>query len=380
MTIKFENLINMKPAGSLPEVSSDSIGLSAMIMHSIRTGATVFNYSRSGSIDGTKDEIAEFFSNLGGRVLYESGFNNPSLQKIYVFDDGIVNMNFVHNSFFECDVLSNSKEFVDKIKEKILPYFVTPKVIGCVYAITSNMGQLNLTNIGNAGMELVRQNYDDQVLKDYDFVIKELRAKSPSGRIVVLEGAPGTGKTHMVKALTLEVPDAMFVIISPNMVSSLGGPELLPLLLRYRQSKGPIILVIEDADKCLITRAGGEADTGIIQSILNLGDGIIGSLLDIRIIATTNAKKFEMDSAILRPGRLSKRLEVGLLNSVSSKKIFSSLLPGVDFPAELNSGDNVSLATVYSLARQSGWIPGSRENTEAKVEIDDSFPDDDFDD
>lgn len=371
--MNFKDLINMKLAGSAPEISADSIGLAALIKNSIIDGSTIFDYAKAGSIDGTKDEIVDFFSNLGGSVLYES---MTHAHKIYLFDSGIISISFTNNTYLDFSVLSNSKEFVKKIKDKIAPLFVMPKVVGCVYAITSSMGQLSLTNIGNAGMELIRQNYDDQVLKDYDFVIKELRAKSPSGRIVVLEGAPGTGKTHMVKALTLEVPDAMFVIISPNMVSSLGGPELLPLLLRYKRSSGPIILVIEDADKCLITRAGGEADTGIIQSILNLGDGILGSLLDIRIIATTNAKKFEMDSAILRPGRLSKRLEVGLLNTASAQKIFSSLLPGVDFPAELNGTDKISLATVYSLARQSNWLPEDRKDELVEDELEDDDSDD----
>ena len=374
--MNFKDLINMKLSGSTPEISADSIGLSALIKKSIVDGDTLFDYAKAGSIDGTKDEIADFFSNLGGSLLYE---HMVLSHKIYLFDDGIINVIFSSKNYLDLNVLSNSKEFVKVIKSKIDPLFITPKVVGCVYAITSSMGQLSLTNIGNTGMELVRQNYDDQVLKDYDFVIKELKAKSPSGRIVVLEGAPGTGKTHMVRALTLEVPDAMFVIISPNMVSSLGGPELLPLLLRHKRSSGPIVLVIEDADKCLITRAGGEADTGIIQSILNLGDGILGSLLDIRIIATTNAKKFEMDSAILRPGRLSKRLEVGLLNMVSAQKIFSSLLPGVDFPAELSGTDKVSLATVYSLARQSNWVPKDRKD-DSEEDSDDSDDYDDSDD
>ena len=93
---------------------------------------------------------------------------------------------------------------------------------------------------------------------------------------------------------------------------------------------GPIALVLEDADRCLVTR--GENNINSIQSLLNLGDGILGSLLDLRIIATTNAKKLEMEAAILRPGRLSKRLEVGALDLDTARGVFRRLLPDAKLP------------------------------------------------
>lgn len=182
-----------------------------------------------------------------------------------------------------------------------------------------------------------------------------------------------TGKTHLIRAMLLEIPDAMFVLISPEMVTSLAGPQLLPLLMSYRGgTTGPIVLLLEDADKCLVARDKDNINS--IQSLLNLGDGILGSLLDLRIVATTNANELHMEEAIMRPGRLSKMLEVGRLDVETARGVFKRLCPKKkNLPKELSDA-NMTLAEVYSLARKNGWKPGNR-----KVELSTDNDDDMFD-
>jgi ATP-dependent 26S proteasome regulatory subunit len=111
-----------------------------------------------------------------------------------------------------------------------------------------------------------------------------------------------------------------------------------------------------------VTRASENINS--IQSLLNLGDGILGSLLDLRIVATTNADELKMEAAILRPGRLSRMLEVGFLDPKTAQGVFHRLIPGAKLPEKLldikGREFKVTLAEVYSLARQSGWEPPSR--------------------
>jgi len=147
----------------------------------------------------------------------------------------------------------------------------------------------------------------------------------------------------------------MFVLIPPDMLTSLAGPELLPLLMNNKMAyntAGPLILVLEDADRCLVKRDGDNMNS--IQSLLNLSDGILGSLLDLRIIATTNASKLEIEEAILRPGRLSQRIEVDALNKDEANNLFNKLIPA---NKSFKFKDKATLATVYSLARKAGWKP-----------------------
>ena len=183
-----------------------------------------------------------------------------------------------------------------------------------------------MQSLGNAGIPLVDTNYTPKVMEDYKFVVRDLQSEVPSGRITIMRGSPGTGKTHLIRAMLLEVTDALFVLVNPDMIVDLAGPELLPLLLSYRGGReGPIVLVLEDADRCLVKRASDNISS--IQSLLNMGDGILGSMLDLRIIATTNAKKLELEEALTRKGRISKDMEVGPLDAATAHGVYNRLLP-----------------------------------------------------
>ena len=57
------------------------------------------------------------------------------------------------------------------------------------------------------------------------------------------------GQDALDSCYVIEVTDAMFVLVNPDMIVNLAGPELLPLLYVYRGGRaGPNYLVIEDAD------------------------------------------------------------------------------------------------------------------------------------
>lgn len=324
----------------------------------------------------------------GGRLIYRS-INNRGDNTIYLWYDGIVGLN-ISGSYVSIQVYSYNESFARELKDYFATQWAPPERTGHIYAIVKQAFGLGLSSIGDAGIPLVKGNYTPKVMEDYKFAIRDLQSETPSGRIIIMKGPPGTGKTHLIRAMLLEVPDAMFVLVSPDMVSSLAGPELLPLLISHRgATTGPIILILEDADKCLVSRNEESENMNSIQSLLNLGDGILGSLLDLRIIATTNADEFKMDPAILRPGRLSKMLDVTLLDFKTAQSVFLRLLPNAkantfgllksDTPIipEKLAKDNphntlqISLAEVYYLARKAGWVPALRNMEDEEEEEED---------
>lgn len=359
----WSEVLNFVDMGRKPDISAQSLGAATLLREVLRNyGAanptTLHETANSGNIANLEvfEKVREFLEQKGGKLVYQLHHEKFG-SHIFLWDNSIVELEFSGENYMSFAVNSLSKEFITELRNFIKPLFVNEIAQGHVFAIVSHNGNLSLNNIGNAGISLERRNYNPKVLEDYDYVVKDLNSSSPSGRIAIMEGEPGTGKTHLVRAMLMEVPDAMFVLVSPDMVSQMGGPQLLPLLISQRRNQdGPIILVLEDADKCLVTRQGDNINS--IQSLLNLGDGILGSLLDLRIIATTNAKKLEMEAAIMRPGRLSRRLEVGLLSANTAKNVFTALCPNVEVPSDITG--KLSLATVYSLARQAGWEPTAR--------------------
>lgn len=164
-----------------------------------------------------------------------------------------------------------------------------------------------------------RGNYNPDVAATLDRIAVELASKTPSGRFALIEGEPGGGKTRAVRAILAGFKNKVRVIVVPShMIADLSGPNLIAALRDEEQSNRPTVIVLEDADFALLSRENAtdferEGSTSALASLLNLSDGIIGGALDLRIVATTNAKIEHIDPAILRPGRLIGRASISRL-------------------------------------------------------------------
>ncbi len=358
---------NFVAFGGHPQVTSLSLGFPYLFKKALKEdNLSIIEYSNYGFVkndlqDGKK--YLDKFHSLNGRRVFES-LTEDLVRKIFIWDNSILEFSYYFsNHNLSIHTLSTDQLFINKVKELFENEFLPAIISGHIFSIVHKGNKLDLASVGNAGVPLQRLNYMPHILKDYDYVVKDLQSPHPSGRLSIFEGSPGTGKSFMMKALLTEVPDALFILIPPDMIPNLSGPELLPLFLRQKEDegyRGPIILILEDADRCLVSRQNDNIAS--IQALLNLGDGILGSMLDVRILATTNAKKLEMEPALLRPGRLSRRIEVGLLNIKAAQELFAHLVPNIPFPTRLsNNAKDISLAETYLLAREFGWLPEKRE-------------------
>jgi hypothetical protein len=261
--------------------------------------------------------------------------------------------------------ISFSNDLAEFFKTE-LPVGKPPK--GSVFALLTSDSGPYFSPIGIAGEKLERGNYSEEVIKGYDRIVTDLNSNKPAGRIGILMGTPGSGKSFLIRGLLDEVTNANFVIVQPNMVSQLAEPSIINALIELHQDgEAPIVFIIEDADEVLSNRSA--SNMSAISSTLNLSDGLLGKLLDIRMIATTNADRQDIDSAIKRPGRLSAFVEVGELSEKQACEVFLRLTGKEAYkasyhPHSLNSlhkesqfHGGATLAEVYSAARQDGWVP-----------------------
>lgn len=219
-----------------------------------------------------------------------------------------------------------------------------------MYGFSYEHGQYMVREIGRLTDTFTDGNYDPSVVVKYNHIVSELRKPDPSGRLILVEGEPGTGKTRMVRALIGSLMEtSKCIVVPPSLMDRLSGPEFTMCLIHQRMEDRPLTLILEDADDCLIAREKNSAAKASLSALLNLSDGIMGATLDLRVIATTNQDLGSIDRAILRPGRLLERVHVGALAARHAEQVFTRLTGGrtIEYHAP------TILAQVYEDARVS---------------------------
>lgn len=237
-------------------------------------------------------------------------------------------------------LLTGAKKLLAKHQVKPL---VKKTVRRMVHLLTSSKQGVRLKPTASIEGPLERGNYEAQVVADFDHVVADLSAPDPCGRLTLIHGPPGVGKTFLVRGIIEAAKGVRFVLIPSQMVSHLTVPGLAEMLMRQQI---PTCLVIEDADMLLVPRMGDNMTS--VGSLLNLADGIFGALADVRVICTTNADRMEFDAALLRSGRLCRNIEVSALGAERAAAVYRRLTghePGSRF------GRDATLADAYQAAR-----------------------------
>ena len=310
----------------------------------LNEGDTLYDICVNGY---TEETFESLLASVGGEVVYSSTAEAACRVAggyAYVFRE-------ISGSGATIHVASVREDVVEAIAKVARLKIVARPPMGSIYVLVRGSCGFDLSPVGMVHDLLERGNYTREVLEQYDHVTECLNTDNPGGRLILLDGPPGTGKSHMIRGLASDVR-AIFVVVSSSLVGQLSGPDVVPVLLRKKQEgeSGPIVLILEDADAALVRRETGNLIG--LGDVLNIGDGLLGELADLRIIATTNAQHVDLDPAILRPGRMCAHVRVGMLDPDTATAVYRRLTGAC--AAELPES---SLAEVYRLARADGWKP-----------------------
>lgn len=336
----------------------------AQQIRALLDGATAYSrYLRRRPLEGHEKVREGLLAALPGGTLVRMDYysNNGNERFCLLWPDSVVDVNFdSRDELVTFNIASLNHEFITKAIAVAKDLSTDRKPAGSAFMMTATKHGITLHSIGMGGLDFEASNYSAEGQEGFEYIVENLKAKEPSGRMVILDGIPGAGKTFFVRSLMGAVPTGKFIIVPSNLVSNLASPDLLSVLLNAKDNDEgeSLVLVIEDCDECLRPREG-ENNMPEMATLLNITDGIIGSSLNIFVIATTNAKDYQIDGALKRPGRLLKRIHFEALPPAQAAEVFKRLT-GND--KEFDKA--TSVATVYQLAKDAGWKP---EGDEKKV-------------
>lgn len=221
-----------------------------------------------------------------------------------------------------------------------------------IYSLILTSQGVKIQPIGRNKQIFLSSNYSPDVSQAFPLIAEGFHSPQPKGLLAIINGEAGTGKTHFIQSLINTGGGACFVLVSASDIRNLSSPNLLGPLLEFQQklkTNTPMVLIVEDADECLVKRKDGNLSD--ISALLNLSDGILGKILNLRIICTTNLKKDEIDPAVRRGGRLLKYQEIGRLSVEQARAVY--LREGGKDP-NLITGP-MTLGDTYQLALNPDW-------------------------
>jgi len=189
--------------------------------------------------------------------------------------------------------------------------------------------------------------------------------KTPKG--VLLYGPPGTGKTLLARAMAHNMTSNFLKVVASAIVDKYIGESarVIREMFGYAKEHQPCIIFMDEIDAIGGKRfnQGTSADREIQRTLMELLNQLDGfdDLGRVKIIMATN-RPDTLDPALLRPGRLDRKVEIPLPNEqarVDILKIHADPITkhgDIDWEAVVKLTDSFNGADMRNICTEAGMF------------------------
>jgi cell division protease FtsH len=263
---------------------------------------------------------------IQGDVLLVTKTDGSQARVVTTLDLGLMPALLDHGVMVE---VAEPSSGIWRLLVSLLPTFI---IVGVLLLITGRSMRGGLLGLGKSKAQMlepgkIRTRFTDVAgIDEFRAELEELQAflTSPKRfqalgaevpRGVLLEGAPGVGKTLLARALAGETGVPFFSLSGSDFVEmfvGVGASRVRDLFARARKA-APAIVFIDEIDAIGRRRStghspGNEEREQTLNQILVEMDGFNGSE-GVIVLAATNRPDI-LDPALLRPGRFDRRIAV----------------------------------------------------------------------
>ncbi|GAX79466.1 hypothetical protein CEUSTIGMA_g6907.t1 [Chlamydomonas eustigma] len=245
---------------------------------------------------------------------------------------------------------------------RALPREVDPMVFNM---LSEDPGKVDYSQIGGLSEQIreLRESIELPLMNPELFL--RVGIKPPKG--VLLYGPPGTGKTLLARAIASNIDANFLKVVSSAIVDKYIGESarVIREMFGYAKDHQPCVIFMDEIDAIGGRRfsEGTSADREIQRTLMELLSQLDGFevLGKVKMIMATNRPDV-LDPALLRPGRLDRKIEIPLPNEAARMeilKIHASHLAkhgDIDYEAVVKLAENFNGADLRNICTEAGMF------------------------